>query len=88
LRTNETLKQSYEDALAAPTKTESEHILQSVGLHATENFFWSLPNSAPYSANSYDLLHSDGGGKWGKHLWVLLLEVLKENGFKGRLTMK
>ncbi|KAJ7892470.1 hypothetical protein B0H14DRAFT_2560177 [Mycena olivaceomarginata] len=88
LRTTETMKQFYEDAIAAPTKTESERILQSVGLHATENFFWSLPNSDPYSANSYDLLHSDESGKWGKHLWVLLLEVLKENGFKGRLTLK
>ncbi|KAJ6550186.1 hypothetical protein B0H19DRAFT_1298710 [Mycena capillaripes] len=87
LRTTETMKQFYEDAIAAPTKAESERILQSVGLHATENFFWSLPNSDPYSANSYDLLHSDEGGKWGKHLWVLLLEVLKESGFKGRLTM-
>ncbi|KAJ7347921.1 hypothetical protein DFH08DRAFT_808700 [Mycena albidolilacea] len=87
LRTTETMKQFYEDAIAAPTKTESERILQSVGLHATENFFWSLPNSDPYSANSYDLLHSDESGKWGKHLWVLLLEVLKENGFKGRLTL-
>ncbi|KAJ7201091.1 hypothetical protein GGX14DRAFT_659051 [Mycena pura] len=88
LRTTETMKQIYEDAMAAPTKTESEHILQSVGLHATENFFWSLPNSDPYSANAYDLLHSDEGGKWGKHIWPLLLDVLKAAGYKGRLTMK
>ncbi|KAJ7766860.1 hypothetical protein B0H16DRAFT_1661404 [Mycena metata] len=51
------------------------------------NFFWLLPNSDPYSANLYDLLHSDESGKWGKHLWPLLLDVLKENGFKGRLTL-
>ncbi|KAJ7680005.1 hypothetical protein B0H17DRAFT_1206155 [Mycena rosella] len=88
LRTTETMKRFYEDAMAAPTKTESERIIQSVGLHATENFFWSLPNSDPYSANSYDLLHSDESGKWGKHLWPLLLDALKTKGYKGRLTMK
>ncbi|KAJ7090711.1 hypothetical protein C8R44DRAFT_835939 [Mycena epipterygia] len=87
LRTTETMKRFYEDALAASTKSEREHILQSVGLHATENFFWSLPNSDPYSANSYDLFHSDDSGKWGKHIWPLLLEVLKDNGYKGRLAM-
>ncbi|KAJ7651757.1 hypothetical protein B0H17DRAFT_1215217 [Mycena rosella] len=84
---SETMKRFYEDAMAAPTKTESERIFQSVGLHATENFFWSLPNSDPYSANSYDLLHSDESGKWGKHLWPLLLDALKTKGYKGRLTM-
>ncbi|KAJ7655900.1 hypothetical protein B0H17DRAFT_1146354 [Mycena rosella] len=58
----------------------------TVGLHATENFFWSLPNSDLYSANSYDLLYSDESGKWGKHLCLLLLEVLKANEYKGWLT--
>ncbi|KAJ7657938.1 hypothetical protein B0H17DRAFT_874669, partial [Mycena rosella] len=55
---------------------KSFEFLQPVGLHATENFFWSLPNSDPYSANSYDLLYSDESRKWGKHLCLLLLEVL------------
>ncbi|KAJ7875714.1 hypothetical protein B0H14DRAFT_2568563 [Mycena olivaceomarginata] len=74
LRTTETMRRKYEDAIAAPTKSERESILQSVGLHATENFFWSLPNSDPYCTNSYDLLHSDESGKWGKHIWPLLLD--------------
>ncbi|KAJ7347355.1 hypothetical protein DFH08DRAFT_914503 [Mycena albidolilacea] len=87
LRTTETIRNVYADAMTAPTKTESERILQSPGLHATENFFWSLPNSDPYSANSYDLLHSDESGKWGKHLWSLPNDVLKDSGYKGRLTM-
>ncbi|KAJ7718510.1 hypothetical protein B0H14DRAFT_3170816 [Mycena olivaceomarginata] len=87
LRTTETMRNVYADAMTAPTKTESERILQSAGLHATENFFWSLPNSDPYSTNSYDLLHSDESGKWGKHLWSLLNDVLKDSGYKGRLTM-
>lgn len=53
-----------------------------------QNFFWSLANSEPYSANSYDLLHSDEGGKFGRHIWPLVLDVLGKNGFKGRLSIK
>ncbi|KAJ7683415.1 hypothetical protein B0H17DRAFT_941872, partial [Mycena rosella] len=65
---------------------KSFEFLQPVGLHATENFFWSLLNSDPYSADSYDLLYSDESGKWGKHLCLLILEVLKANEYKGWLT--
>ncbi|KAJ7715913.1 hypothetical protein DFH07DRAFT_785531 [Mycena maculata] len=49
-------------------------------------FFSPLDCMQP-SANSYDLLHSDESGKWGKHLWFLLIDVLKDSGYKGRLTM-
>ncbi|KAJ6470380.1 hypothetical protein C8R45DRAFT_1165958 [Mycena sanguinolenta] len=73
LRTTETMKQFYEDAIAASTKTEKLLLV--------------VAKFRSYSANSYDLLHSDESGKWGEHLWVLLLDVLKASGFKGRLTM-
>ncbi|KAJ7663215.1 hypothetical protein DFH06DRAFT_1395296 [Mycena polygramma] len=86
-RTTETMQQFYEDAITAPTRAEREQILQSVGLHATENFFWSFPNSDPYDANAYELLHYDESGKFGKHQWPLTLDVLKARGFKGRLTI-
>jgi hypothetical protein len=33
-------------------------------------------------------LHSDDGGKWGKHLWLLVLDVLKQHGMKGTLAVK
>lgn len=39
-----------------------------------------MANSDPYLAVSYDLLHKDDSGKWGKHLWKLLLDVIKERG--------
>ncbi|KAJ7875076.1 hypothetical protein B0H13DRAFT_1894337 [Mycena leptocephala] len=55
LRTTETVREKYEQTLTAPKKTQSERILQSVGLHPTENFCWSLPNGLNcdlYSANS------------------------------------
>jgi hypothetical protein len=39
-------------------------------------------------ASSYDTLHSDDLGKWGKHLWELLLEVLEWSKGLGQLTIK
>lgn len=53
-----------------------------------QNFFWHIRNSCPYRAYSYDTLHSDDGGKWGKHIWPLVLDVLGKSGMKGILTMK
>ncbi|EGO20830.1 hypothetical protein SERLADRAFT_417905, partial [Serpula lacrymans var. lacrymans S7.9] len=50
-------KQVYKNSIEAPNKTEAERILQSYGLHATENFFWTLEHSDPYLAISYDKLH-------------------------------
>jgi hypothetical protein len=34
------------------------------------------------------MLHSDDIGKWGKHIWPLLLEALGNEGKKGHLTVK
>ncbi|KAF8575048.1 hypothetical protein K439DRAFT_1623878 [Ramaria rubella] len=51
-----------------------------------QNAFWFIANSDPYLANSYDLLHADDIGKWGKHLWPLLLEVLGNLKKKGDLS--
>ncbi|KAJ7082343.1 hypothetical protein C8R43DRAFT_1092786 [Mycena crocata] len=86
-RTTASMKHVYEDAVLAHNKTDREHILQAYGLHFTENFFWSLSNSDPYESYTYDVLHSDDLGKWGKHLWPILMRALEERGFKGRLTM-
>ncbi|KAJ7331509.1 hypothetical protein DFH08DRAFT_814819 [Mycena albidolilacea] len=47
---------------------------------------WSLCGSDPYDAISYDTLHADDSGKWGKHLWPLLQEVLAASGLKGMIT--
>jgi len=48
-----------------------------------------MPNSDPYQAYSYDTLHTDDGGKWGRHLWVLLKKVLDEEmGVLGELATK
>lgn len=66
-------------------------IHQIIPAHANailQNFFWHLRNSCPYRAYGYDTLHADDGGKWGKHIWPLVLDVLGQLGMKGTLTMK
>ncbi|KAF8585351.1 hypothetical protein K439DRAFT_1615996 [Ramaria rubella] len=67
---------AYEKTINAHTKKDMEDILKEHGLHLAMNTFWFIANSDPYLASSYDLLHADDIGKWGKHLWPLLLEIL------------
>lgn len=31
---------------------------------------------------------ADDGGKWGKHIWPLVLDVPRERGFKGLFAKK
>jgi len=57
-------------------------------LNLSKNAFWSIANSDPYRAVSYDTLHSDDIGKWGKHLWPLLLDVLGNLRKKGVYSNK
>ncbi|KAF7349530.1 hypothetical protein MSAN_01743400 [Mycena sanguinolenta] len=86
LRTTATMKAVYEQAKSERFKGDAEDLLQRHGLHLTENAFWSLCGSDPYEAISYDTLHADDAGKWGKHLWPLLQEVLAGSGHKGMIT--
>ena len=53
-----------------------------------KNAFWSIANSDPYCAASYDMLHSDDLGKWGKHLWPLTLDILGKLRKKGEYSNK
>ncbi|KAJ6493758.1 hypothetical protein DFH09DRAFT_1337978 [Mycena vulgaris] len=80
-RTTDTMKAVVETALNAVTKTEKEAILKKNGLHG--HFLWGFRFSDPYAAYSYDTLHSDDLGKWGHHLWPLLLDALQDIGGKG-----
>ncbi|KAJ7591788.1 hypothetical protein C8J56DRAFT_1003241 [Mycena floridula] len=77
-QTTSLMRDALDDAQAAPTKTEKGKILQQFGMHDINHFLWNFKNSDPYSAASYDVLHFDDLGKWGKHLWPLLLRILKE----------
>ncbi|KAJ7455773.1 hypothetical protein FB451DRAFT_1515464 [Mycena latifolia] len=62
---------------------QKENILKGHGLHGIEHFLWDFRFSDPYAAYSYDTLHSDDLGKWGDHLWPLLLAQLEELNQKG-----
>ncbi|KAJ7845532.1 hypothetical protein B0H14DRAFT_2358069 [Mycena olivaceomarginata] len=86
LRTTTTMKAIYEQAKRERFKGDAEDLLQQHGLHSTENAFWSLCGSDPYDAISYDTLHADDSGKWGKHIWPLLQDVLAASGLKGMIT--
>ncbi|KAJ7713580.1 hypothetical protein B0H14DRAFT_2644754 [Mycena olivaceomarginata] len=81
LRTTVTMKAIYEQAQSECFKGAAEDLLQCHGLHSTENTFWSLEGSDPYEAISYDTLHADDTGKWGKHLWPLLQDTLPSQHF-------
>ncbi|KAJ7759514.1 hypothetical protein B0H16DRAFT_1313294 [Mycena metata] len=59
--------------------TQREELLKSYGLHNFKLFLWSFHHSDPYAAASYDLLHYFDGGKWGRHVWVLIKEHLQSN---------
>jgi uncharacterized membrane protein YwzB len=43
-----------------------------------QHFMWNFRFSDLYQAVSYDLLHFDEPGKWGHHLWPLILDLLRE----------
>ncbi|KAF8798517.1 hypothetical protein BYT27DRAFT_7122716 [Phlegmacium glaucopus] len=79
LRTPQSMRAVLTRASKAKTKTAKEKVLKDNGMHNIEHFLWDFRFSDPYQAYSYDTLHSDDLGKWGKHLWVLLLNVLEEN---------
>ncbi|KAF8804429.1 hypothetical protein BYT27DRAFT_7106963 [Phlegmacium glaucopus] len=84
LRTPQSMRAVLTQASKAKTKGAKEKILKDNGMHNIEHFLWDFRFSDPYRAYSYDTLHSDDLGKWGKHLWVLLLNVLEEIGAKGK----
>ncbi|KII90328.1 hypothetical protein PLICRDRAFT_107314, partial [Plicaturopsis crispa FD-325 SS-3] len=88
LRTTETMRAVFQRAAAAGSKTKTENILKDHGLNNVEHFLWGFRFSDPYAAYCYDTLHSDDLGKWGKHIWPLILDVLEKqgNGALGRLA--
>ncbi|KAH9970785.1 hypothetical protein BGW80DRAFT_1438007 [Lactifluus volemus] len=85
-RTSESMRSVLERASQATSKAAKEKILQDHGLHDINHFLWDFQFSDPYRASSYDTLHSDDLGKWGKHMWPLVFDVLEDRKSLGRLT--
>ncbi|KAJ7615573.1 hypothetical protein FB45DRAFT_690887, partial [Roridomyces roridus] len=76
-RNSEAMETIWKEAKAMRFKTKQEEHLQNYGLHDTQNTFWRIKHSCPYRSISYDMLHSDDMGKFGKRLWPRLKEVMK-----------
>jgi hypothetical protein len=67
-----------------------QHVLKLLVLTRIlmQHFLWNFRFSDPYAAYSYDTLHSDDLGKWGHHLWPLLLDELEKLKQKGPFAEK
>ncbi|KAF8998003.1 hypothetical protein BDQ17DRAFT_1391785 [Cyathus striatus] len=78
LQTSDSMSAALQHASRVPSKAAKEKILQEHGLHNIKHFLWDFQFSDPYVASSYDILHSNDLGKWGKHLWPLLLEIFEK----------
>ncbi|KAJ7211148.1 hypothetical protein GGX14DRAFT_565019 [Mycena pura] len=76
LRTPQDMHRVLQEA-AEMNPTQREELLKDYGLHNIALFLWSFDHSDPYAAACYDLLHFFDGGKWGRHVWVLLKEYLQ-----------
>ncbi|KAF7317548.1 hypothetical protein MKEN_00841700 [Mycena kentingensis (nom. inval.)] len=85
-RTTASMRGVYEEAREMRFQKHADEHLQAVGLHDVENAFWDMNNSDPYLGASYDLLHSDDLGKFGKHMWPRIQEVLGGLGAGALMT--
>jgi len=45
-----------------------------------QSVFWSLGNSDPYKALSFDRLHTNNLGMFGDHLWKVMKQIVKAMG--------
>ncbi|KIJ31220.1 hypothetical protein M422DRAFT_267173 [Sphaerobolus stellatus SS14] len=85
MRTQNNMEELFIKALTLSCNT-AEKLLRDAGLHLVKNAFWSIQNSDPYLAYSYDMLHAFDSGEWGKHQWPLLLDHILDASGKRRLT--
>lgn len=85
-RTSATMQAAWTKASQAQFAYERDQILKDNGLHLVKHFLWEYDHSDPYHAYSYDTLHSDDGGKWGRHLWLLVKKVVEEAGWSSRVS--
>ncbi|KAG8707611.1 hypothetical protein FRC09_001732 [Ceratobasidium sp. 395] len=66
---------------AAMAPTRAEKFLRSHSLRPVNNAFFMLGKRTNlYKALSYDTLHNDNLGRWGKHLWPLLKRQVADSG--------
>ncbi|KAH8984062.1 hypothetical protein EDB86DRAFT_3066194 [Lactarius hatsudake] len=55
---------------------DREALLSKHGLRDVNNVFWNLLHTDPYRALSFDRLHSNNGGVFGRHLWEAFKDLI------------
>ncbi|KAJ7199478.1 hypothetical protein GGX14DRAFT_572859 [Mycena pura] len=85
-RTTETMRDIVNRARTADTVRERDQLLKDHGLHDITHFLWNFRFSDPYQSVTYDLLHFDESGKWGGHLWELILKVIGDGRMATDMT--
>ncbi|KAH9161604.1 hypothetical protein EDB89DRAFT_2080510 [Lactarius sanguifluus] len=55
---------------------DREALLSEHGLRNVNNVFWNLSHTDPYRALSFDRLHSNNGGVFGRHLWETFKDLI------------
>ncbi|KIJ40358.1 hypothetical protein M422DRAFT_256913 [Sphaerobolus stellatus SS14] len=63
MQTQQDMKQIFTKAQKLKSSA-AEKVLRDAGLYLVENAFWSIQNSDPYLAYSYDMLHAFDSGEW------------------------
>ncbi|KAJ3556868.1 hypothetical protein NM688_g1786 [Phlebia brevispora] len=58
--------------------TQKNEKTKHYGIRPTENMFWKFFNCNPHEALSFDRLHAFHGGLFGKHLLVMLQDLLED----------
>ncbi|CUA68688.1 hypothetical protein RSOLAG22IIIB_08058 [Rhizoctonia solani] len=80
LRDPSTLIQLLSEA-SKLTMTASREYLKEQGYRQVMNCFLTLgPRTNVFKALSYDTLHTDDLGRWGKHIWPLLKAQIQDEG--------
>jgi hypothetical protein len=103
LRTQASMQTALKDARAMKLSSDQENCLKTIGLRNidvclsvfymkiglknVQNIFWSVANSDPYAALSWDRLHAYHTGLFGKHLWPELQMHINNLGREAAQTV-
>ncbi|KAF8593737.1 hypothetical protein BDV93DRAFT_516331 [Ceratobasidium sp. AG-I] len=77
-RTAENVRQLFEK-LKTMNITQGDALLKPLGYRPVQNSLLALGSlTDPFRAFSYDVLHTDDLGRWGKHLWPMLQDFFED----------
>ncbi|KAH8980970.1 hypothetical protein EDB86DRAFT_2813253 [Lactarius hatsudake] len=76
LRTTTYAQELIQQARGFRRVKDREALLSKHGLRNVNNVFWNLSHTDPYRALSFDRLHSNNGGVFGRHLWEAFKDLI------------